>query len=158
MKMREWFYQLTQREQLYVLGAAVALSSYLLLVVIWQPLASKRDRLQVNNTEVAEQLALVKAMASELQALKSDGGAGSKRNMNQLINASTNELGIRPSRIQPNSRGETQIRFEDVEFNQLLRWLHRMEASDGVTVHEVAITQSDLGGVVKATIRLGQSG
>jgi len=158
MKLLEWFYKLTQREQLYVLGAAVILSTYLLLVVIWQPLASKRDRLQANNIQVAEQLAQVKAMASELQALQSGASAGGKRNMNQLINASTNDLGIRPSRIQPNSRGETQIRFEDVEFNQLLRWLHRMETSEGVSVQEVAITQSDLGGVVKATIRLGQSG
>jgi type II secretory pathway component PulM len=76
--------------------------------------------------------------------------------MNQLINASTTEVGIRPSRIQPNSRGEPQIRFENVGFAELLRWMHRMEFREGIAIKEVAINPGDRGGLVKATIRLGQ--
>jgi type II secretory pathway component PulM len=95
-------------------------------------------------------------MASELQALKSSGSGQRTLNMNQLINSSTNQFGIRPSRIQPNSRGETQLRFESVEFARLLQWLHGIESTEGVVIREVAINQSDRGGIVKATIRLGQ--
>ena len=97
----------------------------------------------------------MQAMASELKILKASDGGPVNRNMNQLINATTAEVGIRPSRIQPNSRGEPQIRFENVGFAELLRWLHRIEYREGIAIKEVAINQGDRGGLVKATIRLG---
>jgi general secretion pathway protein M len=156
MNLKEWFQKYTQREQLYLLGAGLAVGLYLLLVVIWQPLNQKRSEMVTRNVQVAEQLARVQAMASELQQLQSSGSTRSDRNMNQLINNSTNKFGIRPSRIQPNSRGETQIRFEDVGFTPLLRWLHQIENAEGIQVHEVAINQGARGGLVKATVRLGQ--
>ena len=156
--MQEWFQKFTQREQVYLLTAAVAVFLYLMLMVIWRPLATMRDDMAAQNTQVASTLQRVEAMASELQLLKSSGSTRRTRNMNQLINSSTSEMGIRPTRIQPNSRGETQIRFEDVSFSQLMLWLHRMEYVEDVLVHEVAINQGARGGLVKATVRLGQGG
>jgi general secretion pathway protein M len=156
MTLQQWFQKFTQREQIYLLGAAAGILLYLMLVAVWQPLADKRSEMETRNIQVSQQLVRVQAMASELQQLQSAGGKQSKRNMNQLINNSTNKFGIRPTRIQPNSRGETQIRFENVGFTPLLRWLNQIENSEGVLVHEVAINQGDRGGVVKATIRLGQ--
>jgi type II secretory pathway component PulM len=156
MTVREWFQKYTQREQVYLLAVAATVALYLLLVVIWQPIAGMRNEMAARNILVAEQLARVKAMAGELQALKSSGAGQRSLNMNQLINSSTNQYGIQPSRIQPNSRGETQLRFEAVEFSKLLQWLHGIEATEGVVIREVAINQGDKGGIVKATIRLGQ--
>jgi type II secretory pathway component PulM len=156
MNVQEWFQKYTQREQIYLLAVAAAVSLYLLLIVIWQPVTGMRNEMATRNVQVAEQLARVKAMASELQALKSSGSGQRSLNMNQLINSSTNQFGIRPSRIQPNSRGETQIRFEAVEFSKLLQWLYGIESTEGVVIREVAINQGDRGGIVKATIRLGQ--
>jgi general secretion pathway protein M len=158
MNIREWFQKFTQREQLYLVGVAVAVVLYVLLMLIWQPLAQQRNEMQTRNVQVAEQLARVQAMAAEVQHLQSTGTVRSTSNMNQLINTSTNKFGIRPSRIQPNSRGETQIRFEDVAFSPLLRWLHQIESDQGILIREVAINQGDRGGLVKATIRLGQGG
>jgi general secretion pathway protein M len=156
MTLKEWFQKFTQREQVYLLAVGLVVLLYLLLVVLWQPLSHKRDEMAIRNVQVAEQLARVQALASELQQLKAGGGTRNKLNMNELINNSTNKYGIRPSRIQPNSRGETQIRFEDVGFTPLLRWLHEIEGAESILVREVAINQGDRGGVVKATIRLGQ--
>ena len=156
MTVQEWFEKYTQREQLYLLVVAVVVTLYLLLVIIWQPIAGMRNEMAKRNVEVAQQLARVKSMASELQALKSSGAGQSSLNMNTLINSSTSEYGIRPSRIQPNSRGETQLRFEAVEFSKLLQWLNGIESTEGVVIREVAINQGDRGGIVKATIRLGQ--
>ncbi len=158
MNIKDWFQKFTPREQLYLMGVALAVTLYVMLVMIWQPLAHKRDEMQTRNVQVAEKLARVQAMASEVQQLRSSGTPRSNRNMNQLINSSTNKFGIRPSRIQPNSRGETQIRFEDVAFSPLLRWLHQIENDQGILIREVAINQGDRGGLVKATIRLGQGG
>lgn len=156
MNVLQWLQKYTPREQLYLLAAALMIVLYVAVAIVWQPLDRKRDELARNNVQVAAQLAQVKALASELQSLKSGGAASRDLNLNELINSSTNELGVRPSRVQPNSRGESQIRFEDVNFAQLLRWLHRMEMTPGVVVQEVAINQGDRGGLVQATIRIGQ--
>ena len=111
----------------------------------------------LRNAATEEKLSRVQVLASELKQLKSSGVPVRSRNMNQLINASTADVGIRPTRISPNSRGETQIRFENVGYAELLRWLYRMEYGEGIAVKEVAINQGDRGGLVKATIRLGAS-
>jgi general secretion pathway protein M len=153
--LRDWFRQFNAREQAYLLSAAAAVLLYLLFVGVMKPLGGMRDEMAQRNAVTEETLSRVQAMASELKQLKAGGSPGRSRNMNQLINSSTADVGIRPTRISPNSRGETQIRFENVGFSELLRWLYRMEYGEGIAVKEVAINQGDRGGLVKATIRLG---
>ena len=154
----EWFQGYTEREQAYLLVAAVAIVLYILFIGVWKPVAQLRDDMAIRNAATEESLGRVQAMASELKQLKASGSGPRNRNMNQLINATTADVGIRPTRIQPNSRGEPQIRFENVGFAELLRWLHRIEYREGIAIKEVAINQGDRGGLVKATIRLGQGG
>ena len=153
--MKQWFQQYSARQQAYLLAVAAVVALYLLLVLIWQPLAGARDEMALRKRATSQQLARVQALASELQQFNRDGGGQNRHNMNQLINNSTSEFGIRPTRIQLNAWGETRIRFENVGFTELLRWLHKLESLDGVRVREVAINQSDRGGVVKASVRLG---
>lgn len=155
--LREWFIKFTAREQAYLLAAGLLLVLWVLFMGIWKPLAGMRDEMAQRNTVTEEKLSRVQVLASELKQLKSSGIPVRNRNMNQLINASTADVGIRPTRISPNSRGETQIRFENVGYPELLRWLYRMEYGEGISVKEVAINQGDRGGLVKATIRLGAS-
>jgi type II secretory pathway component PulM len=152
----DWFYSYTEREQAYLLAAAVAVVLYVLYMGVWKPLAGMRDEMAQRNVAAEQTLSRVQALASELNQLKASGTGPRTTNMNQLINVSTAEMGIRPSRIQPNSRGEPQIRFENVGFAELLRWMHRMEFREGIAIKEVAINPGDRGGLVKATIRLGQ--
>ncbi len=155
--LRDWFRKFTAREQAYLLAAAVAILLYVLFMGIWRPLAEMRDEMERRNAATEATLSRVQVLAGELRQLKAAGVPAGNRNINQLINRSTADLGIRPSRISPNSRGETQIRFENVGFAELMHWLHRMEYGEGVAVKEAAINQGDRGGVVKATIRLGAS-
>ena len=156
--MKEWFQQLSQREQLYLLVGMFALLVYALLMGVWQPVENRRLDMAEQNARVAESLVRVRTMASEIQQLRAGGAGASKRNLNQLINTSTGGLQLRPSRIQPISRGDTQVRFEDVDFARLLRWLHQLEYTEEVPILEVSITQGERSGVVNASVRLGQGG
>jgi general secretion pathway protein M len=153
--LRDWFGRFNAREQAYLLAAAVAVALYILFMGVWKPLDGMREEMARRNSIIQAQLSEVRAMASELNQLKTSGSPRRSRNMNQLINASTADVGIRPTRIQPNSRGETSIRFENVSFSDLLRWMYRIEYGEGIAIQEAAINQGDKGGLVKATIRLG---
>lgn len=153
--MKQWFQQFKQREQLYLLLCAAAVILYLLLVGLWRPLANMRADMASQNERVAQSLVKVQAMVGELKQLRTSGGDQAKVNLNQVINNSTSKHNIAPTRIQPSSRGDTQVRFEDVELENFLRWLHQLEYADQLAIRELSINQGQRGGLVNASVRIG---
>lgn len=157
--MKTWFLRLEQREQLSLLLLAFALGMYVLYMLLWSPLDSARDQLTLQNRGVSESLQRVDAMVSEITQLRDSGGGNSKRrNLTSLINQSTGRLQLQVSRLQPNSRGEIQVRLESAVFDDLLQWLHEMEYGESLLVREVSITQGGAVGRVNATVRIAQAG
>ena len=157
--MKTWFLRLEQREQLSLLLLAFALGMYVLYMLLWSPLDSARDQLTLQNRGVSESLQRVDAMVSEITQLRDSGGGNSKRrNLTSLINQSTGRLQLQVSRLQPNSRGEIQVRLEGAVFDDLLQWLHEMEYRESLLVREVSITQGGAVGRVNATVRIAQAG
>ncbi len=157
--MKAWFNGLTQREQLSLLVLGLALALYLLYMMLVAPLGNARDDMARQNRGVAESLQRVDAMVSQILALRESGGsAAGKRNLTTLVNRSTAALGLQVARLQPNSRGEIQVRFEGASFDDLLSWLHQMEMRESLLVRELSVTQGGSAGRVNATIRLAQAG
>jgi general secretion pathway protein M len=157
--MKEWFSQLNQREQLSLLALGLVLALYLLYILLWSPLHDMRESLQQQNRVVAGSLQRVDAMVSELLHLRESGAqAGSRRNLTSLINQSTSRLQLQVTRLQPNSRGEIQVRLENAAFDDVLRWLHQIEYREGLLVREVSITQAGSTGRVNLTVRIAQAG
>ena len=157
--MKEWFSQLNQREQVSLILLSLALLLYLVYMFVWSPLDDNREDLVVQNVAVAESLVRVDAMVSELLQLRSgDGQGGAKRNLMNVINASTGRLQLPVSRLQPNSRGEIQVRLEGASFDDALRWLHEMEYQEGLLLRELSVTQTGTVGRVNITVRIAQAG
>ena len=156
--MKEWFAGLNQREQLSLLVLGIALVLYLLYMLAWAPLAERRQELALQNVSVAESLQRVDAMVSEIIRLREGGVASTaRRNLTSLVNQSTGRHGLQVSRLQPNSRGDIQVRLENAVFDDLLAWLDDVENREGLLVTEIAITRSGSSGRVNATIRIAQS-
>ena len=156
--MKEWFAGLNQREQLSLLVLGVALALYLLYMVAWAPLAERRSELAVQNEAVAQSLQRVDAMVSEIIRLREGGGASaSRRNLTSLVNQSTGRHGLQVSRLQPNSRGDIQVRMENAVFDDLVAWLDEVENRERLLVTEIAITRTGNVGRVNATIRISQA-
>ena len=157
--MKAWFARLNQREQLSLLLLGMAVVAYLTYMLVWSPLDQRRDRLAQQNRGVAESLQRVDAMVSEVINLRdSDARPGQRRNLTSLINQSTARRELQVSRLQPNSRGEIQVRLESAAFDAMLAWLHELEYREGLLVREVSITQSGASGRVNATVRIAQAG
>ncbi len=128
-------------------------------MVLVAPLGSARDNLAQQNRGVAESLQRVDVMVSQILALRESGGsAAGNRNLTTLVNRSTASLGLQVARLQPNNRGEIQVRFEGAAFDDLLSWLHQMEMRESLLVRELSVTQGGTPGRVNATSRLAQAG
>lgn len=157
--MKDWFAQLNQREQVSVLALGVVVALYLLYVAVWSPLSSKRDALVLQNAAIAESLTRMDAMVSEYLLLKQSGATrNNRRNLTTVVNQSTGRLNLPVSRLQPNSRGDIQVRLENAAFDDVVAWLHEMEFREGLLVREVSVTQAGAVGRVNATIRIAQAG
>jgi type II secretory pathway component PulM len=157
--MKEWFAQLNQREQMSVLALGIVVGIYLVYILVWSPLATKRDELAVQNTAIAESQVRVDAMVSELMQIRQSGvKTGTKRNLTSVINESTSRLQLPVIRLQPNSRGEIQVRLENAVFDDVLKWLYEIEYTEHMLVREVSLTQSNTAGLVNVTARIAEAG
>ena len=155
--MKDWFARYNPREQLSLIALALVIAGYVLYSAIWVPVVSKRDAMSDRNRAAAEVLQRVDGMVSEVLRLRSNGeDVSSKRNLTSVINRSTSALELPVSRLQPNSRGEIQVRLENAVFDDVLQWLHDMEYGQGLLVREVSITQSGTIGRVNASVRIAQ--
>jgi general secretion pathway protein M len=157
--MKDWFLQLNQREQLSLLSLGLAVTLYALFMFIWSPLDSRREQLTVQNSAVADSLVRVDAMVSEVIQLRKSGvKTGAKRSLTTIINESTGRLKLPVIRLQPNSRGEIQVRIENAAFDNVLQWLHEMEYTQGLLVREVSVVQAGTVGRVNVTVRVAEAG
>lgn len=157
--MKEWFSQLNQRDQMSLFLLVLVLILYLLYMLIWSPLNSQREQLAVQNSAMAESRTRVDAMVSELLQLRQGGvHTGAKRNLTSVINESTSRLQLPVIRLQPNSRGEIQVRVENAAFDDVLQWLYEMEYAEGLLVREVSVTQAGAVGRVNVTVRIAEAG
>ncbi|MFL3654640.1 MAG: type II secretion system protein GspM [Halioglobus sp.] len=157
--MKEWFSQLNQREQLSLLLLSSALLLYLLYILVLSPLESQREQLIAQNSAVTESQGRVDAMVSQLLQLRQGGAkAGAKRNLTSVINQSTTRLQLPVMRLQPNSRGEIQVRIENASFNDVLKWLNEMEYTESLLVREVSVTPAASAGRVNITVRIAEAG
>ena len=157
--MKEWFSSLNQREQLSLLLLSLALLVYLLYILVLSPLESEREQLIAQNSAVIESQGRVDAMVSQLLQLREGGAkAGAKRNLTSVINQSTSRLQLPVMRLQPNSRGEIQVRIENASFNDVLKWLNEMEYTESLLVREVSVTPAASAGRINITVRIAEAG
>ena len=157
--MKDWFAQLNQREQLSVGILSVALLLYLLYMLVLSPLDNSRKQLIAENIAVAESQGRIDVMVSQLLELRQGGTkAGAKRNLTSVINQSTSRLQLPVIRLQPNSRGEIQVRIENGSFDDVLKWLNEIEYTESLLVREVSVTPAAAAGRVNITVRIAEAG
>lgn len=150
----ERFLKLSIRDQLALLVLAVALTLYLVLMLLVLPLENARDQLAQTNRATAEVLQRVDGLAAAILAARAGGERpAAPRNLTSVLTGSADSLGLRISRLQPNSRGGVQLRMESVAFDALLRWLHGLE-EQGLLLEEVSVSQSGAPGIVSASLRI----
>ena len=151
--IRQWFESLSARDQiaLMILGAAVGLWAFVFLIFI--ELDGRRERLVNGNQALAQKLHRVDLKVEQLAVLREGGGDG-EVNLTRTLSQASETHGLTVKRLQPNSRGEVQLRFEGIAFDGLLQFLEQIEGSAGLVVKEASISSAGRSGGVNATLRI----
>ena len=150
--MRSWFESLTRRDQMAVLGLVAALGLWAFVQLIFIELDGRRAHLLERNDALALQLNRIDVKVEQLAALREGGSA--KVNLTRTLNQASEASSLAVKRLQPNSRGEVQIRFEGADFDALLRFLEQVEGVSGLTVLDASISSAGDRGGVNATLRI----
>jgi general secretion pathway protein M len=156
--VKQWFLRFSPREQLALLLMVAAVATWVVVVLMLQPLAAARQRLEQTNVATAEVLQRVDRMATAILAQRDSGTRPARsRNLTAVLNSSAEAAGLTITRLQPNSRGAVQLRMESAPFAELLRWLHALEHDDGLLIEELSLSQSGIGGAVSVSLRVSQA-
>ena len=152
--MKAWFNSFGQRDQAALLLLTVFVVGWLIFQGLLSPMSAKRTQMASNNTSAAELLARVDMKVAQLMTLRSQSDSASGGSLTALISRSSKALQLPVKRLQPNSRGEVQVRFEDVDYDSLVQWLHRAETSDGLAIIDLSISQAGRGGRVNVSVQV----
>ncbi len=154
--MIQRFLRLDYRDQILLL-ATIGL---LFLVTVWflivNPISDQRDEMLRRNELSRATLTRVDEMASELRRLDIIQSSSSQRGSSTAgINTSALRYGLKISRLTPNSRGEIELRLENVKFSDLISWINHIESELGFTTLEAGLSVPTGKMNVNATLRFG---
>lgn len=148
-------FSLRDQAMLAVLAAAVLL--YVLYQLLWHPLATANANLARQNGAISQSLASMNQLAAqyrELQKSTTTNDVAAGVTLTQLVDQTVASNGLHMSRFQPGSGGDVQVRFDNANFDQMLRWLNELESKDGVVLREVGISPGSGPGLVNVSVRL----
>jgi type II secretory pathway component PulM len=151
--IKQWFESLVARDQLALMVMATVLGLWVFIQLIFVELDGRRARLTAGNEALVLKLSRIDLKVEQLAALRAAGG-GVQVNLTRTLSQLSETLGLPVKRLQPNSRGEVQIRFEGVAFDRLLQFLEQIEASSGLVVIDGSISSAGNNGGVNASLRV----
>lgn len=152
--MKEWFANQSPRDQVALLLLAGFLTVFGLFQFALMPASEARGQMALNNQAVSAQLSRVETKVSRLLSLRATGGSNQSQNLSSTLSAAAQNAGLTVKRLQPNSRGEVQVRFEGVDFDALLQWLQTVEGNEGLRIVDASVSDAGRSGGVNATLRV----
>ncbi len=153
--LRTWWSGREPRERQVLAVGALAVLLMLLWAFAYKPLTDARAALHEGNARLAADLQLMRATVARGSAAAINVAGGddaarrrSGRSLLALVDADLRELGLGPSlkRIEPAGERRVRARLEAVPFDQVVDWLERLSAEQGIRVAEFAGSRTEYAG------------
>lgn len=158
--MNAWWTGLAPRERLIVGGGSVVLMLVLIYVLIWEPIANKREQVRTDISALSADLAWMQQVAGQVKRRAAQQGnqssAGAARgSVLTLVEVSARAAGLHETleRVQPEGQG-ARIWFAETGFDGLLSWLGELEQRQGLHVSQLAVDAGNAPGMVTARIKV----
>lgn len=164
--MRSWWNQLANRERWLVGGGSGLALVLLLYTLIWQPFQGRLERLRQTVAEQRADLAWMHRAAAEVKRLgnvPADPRPGRSQDAGRSLlivvdqTARKAGLGTAVKRVEPQSDNKIRVWLEQVDFDQLVRWLEELRQEQGIQIAN-AIMDRQTSGKVDARLILQEAG
>jgi len=151
--IKSWYNGLNLRERNMVLILGIMMILLIIFIAVVLPLKNYLHELDERVSIAQQDLPEIASKVRALQARPS-GRQATTESLNQLITTSSKRYGLKFSRIEERKRDEEiQVRLDDVEFDQLLRWVGQLEQQQGLVIDTLRVSDTDAIGMVDASIK-----
>lgn len=155
-KLLESYRQLEVRDQVAIKLLTLFLLALFCVFGMWLPLQVSVDDNQAlhdRNLELIEWM-----NGTEKQARSISGTSRSKRQSGQslliLVSRSTKSANIKPDKLQPEGTDSVSVWFDAVSFNDMMRWLEKLETEESLHVYQITVNRQQQPGSVSARLVL----
>lgn len=154
--MQSRYSQLEKREQVALLLMSAFLGVVILYFAIWTPVYSYLDDSRIDYDRYSKLLSYLQSTESQAKAAAQGGAepALTGQRMLTAVSRTAQNVGITPTRMQPEGNGGVSVWFDSVSFTQLMLWIERLESRQGIVVRQITIDRREVPGQVSVRVVL----
>ncbi|PHS18788.1 MAG: hypothetical protein COA86_06325 [Kangiella sp.] len=153
--IKNWFNELSEQDQKITVAAGAVVSVILVYLLIVNPLNESVNKLEI---EVASKIKSDQWMSQQVSIIKSTGATSSvvagSLPLTSIINNTTRKFNLAVSRRDSKSPNEMQVWFDNVSFDDFLRWVAEVESKHGVSVATVNVRSRENNGITSINVKL----
>jgi len=156
VKLLDSYSQLEARDQF----ALKTLTCFFLLLFfvfgMWQPLqqfVDENQELRDSNLDLIQWMHSTEKQA-RLVSRNSSSNRKSGQSLLALVERSARSANIQPDKMQPEGSDSVSVWFDKVSFNDMMRWLEKLEAEQNIYIHQITVNRQEQSGSVNARLVL----
>ncbi len=152
--IKNWFNDLSEQDQKITLIAGALVGLVLIYLLIINPLNESVNKLEV---EVESRQKSDLWMSQQVSIIKSSGGgnvSSGTQPLTSILNNTTKKFSLAVSRRDSKNPNEMQVWFDNVSFDNFLRWVAEIESKHGVSVATVNIRSRERNGLTSINVKL----
>lgn len=152
--IKEWYQSLSEQDQKITLIGGVIVLLILLYLLVIDPI--NQAALKAHNDVLAKTKTVewMKQGVSKIRSSSGKSSAASNQQLAALVNSTTRKYNLPVSRRDSKSPNEMQVWFDNVSFNDFLRWTSEIGQRYGVKVATVNVRTRDRDGLASINVKL----
>jgi general secretion pathway protein M len=158
-QIKAWYRGLQPRERLLVTSAGAVVGIFLLIAILFGPLASSLRTRQERVANKQQDLIWMRSVSNSVRMMAASQPAGTSiEPLVVLINRTAQQAGITGALTNQAPQGDNgiRIRLEGASFDAMVAWLGVLEQQYGVRVDNASMDRGDKIGVVNASLMLAR--
>lgn len=155
-KFTVWWHERNQREQLILLIGSLFVSLFILISVIIIPI---KNHLNSLSEDIESKRELVMWMKKAETKISTTPNIPSKNTVNSqsflgIVSSSLENSNIDAAQIQQDSRGNVNLKIENIAFDQFLLWLVKLQKTNNIAVQRLNASKTNIPGKVSLDLVL----
>jgi len=144
-----------ERDRRALYGLILLVTGLLIYFALWSPLETYQAQSRLDRDRQLELLQWMKSTEPlARQSRQNNVVSLSGQTLLTQISASAQRFGITPSRIQPEGDERVSIWFDEVPFNELIKWLQSLDSDGQIRVRQITVDRGSQSGGVNSRMVL----
>lgn len=151
--LKEWWAQASLRDQLSLLVLAICTFLFAMFKFILFPVIEMRENQETRVAAQESAYERVKLLATRWK--NRDGNHDFSQgavSVERVVESSFAKHGVRVSGFDASGRTGIRVRFDDVNYENLIAWLYDLEITQNIRLKDVSVVGSSDPGLVSASI------